>query len=502
MDPTSLSPAALPSGVDAAAGRNWLALAAIAAVAIALRQMVAANTDVSWLLTVGEKVLGGETLYRDVIETNPPIAMFAYLPGVVLGRALHLRAETMTDVLTFAMIAVSMLLTLAIARRGGLPAPARAWPLALFAAAVLAILPMQTFSQREHLALIALLPALAALVARGADVPLPTWAIAAAGLGCAVTLAFKPYFVLGIGAGILATAAVARSPRILFAPEHLVAAVLVLAYGGFTLLAYPDYFSTVYPLVRDVYMPLKRPLAELAASPGVAVWLVALALAFVLRPAGPAGLPVVVLASESIGFAAAYALQQKGWAYQSYPMIALALLALGVAVAALPAATARQRKVAAGAIAATCALFAGGAVWMNDASDARALVAPVARLGPHPKVLVVSGEASIGHPLTRLVGGSWVSGQQDLWVHEFVARMRRERAVDAAASARFAAYEAAERARLIRDIKANPPDVVLVDNLLDDWGDWLKADPELSALLAPFHLVETVQKIDILARGE
>ena len=51
----------------------WLALAALFAAAIALRHGLAANTDVSWLLTVAERVLNGQRLYLDVIETNPPI---------------------------------------------------------------------------------------------------------------------------------------------------------------------------------------------------------------------------------------------------------------------------------------------------------------------------------------------------------------------------------------------------------------------------------------------
>ncbi|MDR3467383.1 MAG: hypothetical protein P4M07_15740 [Xanthobacteraceae bacterium] len=502
MDPTSQPLAQASPGVDAATGRNWLVLAAVVAAAVALRQVVVANTDVSWLLTVGEKVLAGQALYRDVIETNPPIAMLAYLPGLVLGRALHVRAETVIDVLTFAAIAASMLVTIAIARRTFAIDPARAWPVAIFTVAVLAILPMQTFSQREHLALIALLPALAALVARGNGAALPAWAVAAASLGCAITLAFKPYFVLGIGAGIVTAALHARSWRVLFAPEHLIAAVLVALYGAFTAVAYPDYFTTVYPMVRDIYIPMKRPFAELVASPGVAVWLAALVLALVLRPFGWAGLPVAVITAESAGFAAAYALQQKGWAYQSYPMIALALIALAFAIAGLPTPARGARPLRAGAMALAVVLFVGGATWMNDTSDAGALIAPVARLGPHPRILILTGEASIGHPLVRAVNGTWVSGQQDLWVHEFVARIGRERALDETTRARFATYEAEERARLIDDIRRMPPDVLLIDNLLDDWGAWLNADPELSELLKPFHRVETVQKIDILARDD
>jgi hypothetical protein len=501
MDSASQPLAGASPGVDAATGRHWLVLMAIVAAAVALRQVVVANTDVSWLLTVGEKVLAGQALYRDVIETNPPIAMLAYLPGLLLGRALHVRAETMIDVLTFAAIAASVLVAIAIARRTSTIDAARAWPVAIFTVAVLAILPMQTFSQREHLALIALLPSLAALVGRGRGAPLPAWAVIAASLGCATTLAFKPYFVLGIGAGIVTAALHARSWRVLFAPEHLIAAVLVALYAAFTALAYPDYFTTVYPMVRDVYIPMKRPLAELVASPGVAVWLAALVLALVLRPSGSAGLPVAVIAAQSAGFAAAYALQQKGWAYQSYPMIALALIALALAIAGLPTPATPSRPLRAGAMALAAVLFVGGAAWMNDASDAGALIAPVARLGPHPKLLVLSAEPSIGHPLVRSVGGEWVSGQQGLWVHEFVARLRRTRQFDARFDARLSAYEAREHAMLIDDIKRSPPSVVLVDNLLSNWGDRLRADPELNALLKPYRLVETVDRIDILARG-
>ncbi len=37
-------------------GRHWLVLVAVVAVAVALRQVVVANTDVSWWLTVADKV--------------------------------------------------------------------------------------------------------------------------------------------------------------------------------------------------------------------------------------------------------------------------------------------------------------------------------------------------------------------------------------------------------------------------------------------------------------
>ena len=61
-------------------------------VAVLLRQMVPLNTDVSWLLVVCERMLDRQQLYRDILEINPPMAAFAYLPGVALARVLERRS--------------------------------------------------------------------------------------------------------------------------------------------------------------------------------------------------------------------------------------------------------------------------------------------------------------------------------------------------------------------------------------------------------------------------
>ena len=37
-----------------------------------LQVLLRVNVDVAWLLTVGEKMLDGQRLYVDILETNPP----------------------------------------------------------------------------------------------------------------------------------------------------------------------------------------------------------------------------------------------------------------------------------------------------------------------------------------------------------------------------------------------------------------------------------------------
>ena len=66
--------------------RNWLPLALILAAAIVVRHFVGANTDVSWEITLSEKILDGQRLYTDLIELNPPASTFLYLPAVALAR--------------------------------------------------------------------------------------------------------------------------------------------------------------------------------------------------------------------------------------------------------------------------------------------------------------------------------------------------------------------------------------------------------------------------------
>jgi hypothetical protein len=56
-------------------------------------------TDVSWLITLCEKTLDGQTPYVDFIESNPPAAIFIYMPGVVAGRLIGVRPEFMVGLI-------------------------------------------------------------------------------------------------------------------------------------------------------------------------------------------------------------------------------------------------------------------------------------------------------------------------------------------------------------------------------------------------------------------
>lgn len=468
--------------------------------AILLRQAVPLNTDVSWLLVVCERMLDGQHLYGDIIEINPPMAAFAYLPGVALARVLGVDPRHVIDAQLLLLAAASLLAVSRILRLSPSLAPLSWRPLAIWAAAIVTILPMNVFAQREHMAMLTFLPALAVYAMRSNREPVPLWAILIAGVGAGITLAFKPFFTVPAAFCILFAAIRSRSWLTLFAPENIIAAVLVISVSAGTYIFYPEYFTVTYPLVRDTYLSWSMPASVIFLNDATLVFAIAMVSALLARQNRASDPLLLVTMLAAAGFAISFFLQRRGWAYHSYPMVAVALLAMGYALTA--EAGSRSRRAEAVSALVLAVAFIVCMHWFYIGVYVGPIRQAVEGLKPHPRILVLSGEAAIGHPLVRDINGVWVSRQENLWIREFVRLTRERTFVDAATDAKLNGYLALERKWLIEDFRKLPPDLVLVDNLRDGWGAWARADAEVSQLLEPYTLVRSVEGIDILRRKE
>ncbi|WP_245320174.1 hypothetical protein [Bradyrhizobium lablabi] len=469
-------------------------------VAILLRQVVPLNTDVSWLLVVCERMLDGQHLYRDIIEINPPMAAFAYLPGVALARVLGVDPRHVIDAQLLLLAAASLFAVSRILRLSPALAQLKWRPFVIWAAAVVTILPMHVFAQREHVATLTFLPALAVYALRSNREPLPFWAILVAGVGAGITLAFKPFFTVPAALCILFSAYRSRSWLALFAPENIIAAVLVIAVSVGTYAFYPEYFTVTYPLVRDTYLSWSMPASVIFLNDATLVFAIAIVSVLLVRQKGEVDSLLMATMLAAAGFAVSFFLQRRGWAYHSYPMVAVALLAMGYALTGVVDWRSRRLEVAS-AVALVMA-FGFGMLWFNGNVYVGPVKDAVAGLKPNPRILVLSGEAAIGHPLVRDVNGVWVSRQENLWIREFVRLTREKTLVDAATDAKLNEYLALERKWLIEDFRKLPPDIVLIDNLRDDWGAWARADAEVTQLLRAYTLVGSVAGIDVLRRND
>src|SRR5437868_4231319 len=162
-------PVGLRSVRAATAGRPFWPVAAtllVATYAITVSLLVMpGNVDVSWLLTIGERVLDGERLSVDIIEVNPAFSVWLYLPFVLLDRLTGLSAELWVSIGVTALAIASVWLSARIVARADETLRRHLWmaPAAVFF--VLFLFPID-FGQREQIAVIVLLPWLALFTAR------------------------------------------------------------------------------------------------------------------------------------------------------------------------------------------------------------------------------------------------------------------------------------------------------------------------------------------------
>jgi hypothetical protein len=492
------SPVSLPAGTRVST--SWLIIAALFGIAIVWRHFTAANSDVSWLLIAGERMLDGQRLYGDILETNPPMAVLVYLPGILVGRALGVPAELVVDGLVFVAVGIALTIVARILRESPVLKGIQTGPFLFLTIAILTILPKQAFGQREHIAVIELLPALAVLAMRANGERPFVWAVVVAGIGLGLALSFKPFFAIALLVCVGSLAIQSRSWRLFFVPEYVIAAVLLALYGVFTVIFFPEYFTVVGPIVRDVYLPIGLPFGLMMEKPVVPLWGVMLIAAMLLKRR-TVDTTFLALITLSVGFGIVFFMQRKGWPYHSYPMMVFAFLALDYAILSAWSQTVPHRGFLAAAVVLLIVLFAQAMVWFDHAFDGRPLQVAIARLGPHQRILVISAQAGIGHPLTRALGGIWASRQQGLLVAGYYKYLLDYGSPDPETVALVDGYANRERKALVEDFRRYQPTIVLVDRLTDDWDGWMRADPALVDEMKNYRRTDTVMDIDIYSRG-
>ena len=333
--------------------------ATIGLAAIALQLRYGLLGDVSWLITLDEKWLDGATPYLDFIEINPPASLMLYWPAVALARLIGVAPEFTVAAFGFVSIAASLGVSAAILSRAGLAE--RIGPVGFgLALAALAILPGQSFDERDQLAVLYGLPFLALAAARVANGAVDPPLALLAGLGAGamaiikppyalVALAVMPYLIRRLG--FRAT---------LICPELYVAAAAGLIYVALVAHYFPHYVETVLPLGVALYAPIREPLLALLTGPGALIIFV-LGVATTRIAGRDLAAPLVAVpALGALGALAAFLVQGKGWLYQIYPALTLMTLAAGFALDLRPPCLPR---IALGALAALVTALAVVSLW-------------------------------------------------------------------------------------------------------------------------------------------
>lgn len=486
------------------------------AVALARAGAVPLGPDVSWQLYVAGALLRGARLGRDIIEVNPPLAVwlgiptvrFAALTGVSPAGAHGLSVLLLGLCSALGMAAVGR--HVAILRR-----PSALVVLCLCTVLALALQPGYELGQREHLAILLVMPYLLLLAARLEHAHVASLLALGVGLAAGLGFALKPFFVLPLGLGLLQLRSERRSLDALLLPEVLGIAVVFIGYAMATAIAAPDWLEAArefWPLYA-AYRPAT--FHDIASRQGVV--LVASGLALVAwvstrRAVGRSSRLGDALAMALVGFVMVMLVQRKPWIYLAVPsgVLALALLvarsletagrvptpglrllrAAMVVGAALRAGRYAWWLVHAPVVSVTDRAAVGNYTLLRSALDSLPAATTMASLSPtHGAVF----------PLVLDLRALWTMRLPSLWP---------------AASGR--AQDKASQDRLRRlvasDLDRGRPDVLLVlrpggtyawlgPESQRDWPRWLAQSPEGAAALAPYRPWRSIGEFIVLRRA-
>ncbi|MGH7025496.1 MAG: hypothetical protein ACREEB_18160 [Caulobacteraceae bacterium] len=454
------------------------------------------NPDLAWLFTADEKWLSGQRIYSDVFEVNPPISVLMYMPAVLLSRFSHIAPEDVVLVLVLAAVCLSAFLVWKISA-GVLESERLALRQVLVILFLTTIFPVDTFGQRDQIAVVALFPFVALAGARRASLNPSRLLAFLAGVGAGIAMAIKPHYALAAGLPLLLNAATARSLKPVFGLETWSASAVVLAYYITAPILFPAYFGTNLDSLLLAYVPVRESWWRLIGLH--LVGLITLLGALIClrfsddRSALRWGAPWIAAALGGVGV---YLVIGKGWSYTGYGMLTFALVPILTSLTTQGEYRPLLLRWGARLLSAGTTLLCMG--WLMVGPQFAYLTGPVSKIAPHhPKIISITSNIAVGHPLVRVLHGEWVgtSAAQVLAADA----MKRERigGITPATRAKLDRIIEADRQRLLADIRRGKPDIILVDQRLFrhdfDWGRWAKADPALAAELTAYHEVELVK---------
>ncbi|MFZ2099388.1 MAG: hypothetical protein WAU86_02350 [Oricola sp.] len=468
---------------------GWVITMAAFFAALALPVSLGLTPDASWLLTVAERVLNGEALYRDILEYNPPFSIWLYTLPAVASHLSGLPSEAFLYVQFGVIFWLAFALTAAILIAGGVIRREHLWIAALGWVALFVLLPLRTFLQREHLATMILMPWLALQAVRWAQphsfAP-RRWMVVAGGISCAVIAMTKPFYILTVVVPVVGLAVRQRSIRPLFHVENLIGAALAIAYGGAVLLVYPDYFGPLYETLKTTYLPVRTPEADVFFRLCAAT-IVAAMLLWRTPRRWPAETTILVLAAA--GHIAGTVVMGKTYTYHALPaMILLGFAGLWLLADATRSGAIRPPGERLSLLRGTAAaLLMGGAftltalVFIRGEAPDRDLLAYLRDRHAGASFISVSPSFADSHPLVRLAGGSYLGPHGAMLAESYGAILIEQNpGMDDEQRVEIRGEQEKERRAYAMAILNRQPDVVLVSDCLTH-GSW-PAWPEISGM--------------------
>lgn len=478
-------------------------LSVVTGVSLLLNLRLGTGTDVTWIITVIERMLAGERLYVDIIEVNPPFSIWLYYPIVSGFGSFSITPETAVAFYTYTIAFVGVGLTAYIAGHYKLAEVRSGWWVWPSLLAVLLVLPGGVFAQREHFGTMLFLPLMALMAVRLRNEPknpIPLIVAVIAGMAGSIIVLVKPHWALAVLLPAIHIAWTKRSVRPLFAPEYVTIGVIAVTYLTAVLVLYPEFFQSMYPMLKQLYLPMRN---GSNAWPGIfALFALVLSPWLLLRARGADFAFADIAGLASIGFFIAMFFLGKGWIYHLYPSAATGLIASLLSLQKLKNPAIASTIIRLSCIAMTVlAVTRTGLANHVSSQPANAFVATVRSHIAKPKLAAIGADISLAFPFARQVEGIWRSAYCSDWAGAHALYRLLDNSTPLSDSDRFWLETFLEDfvAAKAAEFHAIKPDIIIAASS-GLWIDHLSRNPAFSHIMGQYETMQQNASVTIWRR--
>jgi hypothetical protein len=410
-------------------------------------------SDVSYFVAADQRILGGAIPYRDILETNPPLAFWFTLPPVWLAGIMGLPAETVFVVYALAINAGVLFFVWHLHGSDSKNNYDRK-ELLIILTAVTCFGMSFGFGQREYFLTLLLLPYITSVASRVDGKTIHPYLQVLLGLITGVGLAFKPYFLaipLLVEAFHLYET---RNWKVVLRIDIFIMAGVMLVYPLLAWWQYPEYFSDILPMAQLTYEAYQISLHDLVwKSAFILFSIITIDIAVLVVMRGVRAHGYYVWLCAAFGGLLSYFAQAKGFPYHLVPALTFILTAFFLSVKDLPRPLLRWVSYVGFVL---CVLYG----LADYASQQKLRVAAYDELlnGAQPKrMMIFTSDIGMAFPFMPAHKIEWVGHFQSFWMMPAVSQGLISGAQAEVFVEKIGAMTGA-------DLEKYRPDYVIIDN--------------------------------------
>lgn len=239
---------------------TWLMVIAIIMFSWIIQSQSYLGIDMSWLMHAARRMISGGNYLSDFFEINPPMAIYIHIPPVFIAKVMLLDPIQVFRVYVFSIAVFSLVICAALLH--ALVVSQRLFgALLLTIGAIFFLVPGYHFGQREHIAIMLVLPYFFLSVLRAEEKTVAFHQLILIGLFAGIGFTIKPHFLFAFflveGFLIWRQQHWFRCLR----PENMTIFCCIIAYVFSMVFFTPEYF-TLLPYIHDFFTIFMRSLGS------------------------------------------------------------------------------------------------------------------------------------------------------------------------------------------------------------------------------------------------